>query len=164
MFYISDDLVIDELLKASKRGVAIQIILDPNKDAFGRQKNGIPNRQVAHILTSKSNGSIKIRWCMTHGEQCHGKLLIVQQEHLYTMLLGSANYTRRNIGGYNLETDVMAQSKDPFTAWSDAERYFEKLWSNDGLIFSGDYETYQDTSRFKRWVAYIMEHTGLGTF
>lgn len=164
MFYLSDGQIVNELLEASNRGVEVQIILDPNKDAFGMKKNGIPNRQVAHHLTSKSNGAVKIRWCLTHGEQCHGKLLIVRQEHRYTMLLGSANYTRRNIGGYNLETNVMAQSDTPFDGWNDAWKYFETLWNNEGILFSGDYEVYEDTSLIKRVVAYIMERTGLGTF
>ena len=50
MFYLSDRDVIQALLAAAKRGVAVRVMLDPNKDAFGRTKNGIPNRSVATEL------------------------------------------------------------------------------------------------------------------
>jgi hypothetical protein len=58
----------------------------------------------------------------------------------------------------------MAQSDTPFDGWNDAWKYFETLWNNEGILFSGDYEVYEDTSLIKRVVAYIMERTGLGTF
>lgn len=79
MFYLSDFQVIEELLRASKRGVEIRIVLDANKDAFGRQKNGIPNRQVAYKLINDSKGKIDIRWYSTHGEQFHSKALVVSK-------------------------------------------------------------------------------------
>src|SRR4051812_30800298 len=40
MFYIADRAVIESLLAASRRGVAVRLILDPNKDAFGHAKTG----------------------------------------------------------------------------------------------------------------------------
>src|SRR4029079_12553799 len=43
MFYLSERDIIGALLAAAKRGVAVRVILDPNKDAFGREKDGIPN-------------------------------------------------------------------------------------------------------------------------
>ncbi|RYZ80106.1 MAG: phospholipase, partial [Moraxellaceae bacterium] len=50
MFYLSERNIIEALKQAQQRGVDIRIMIDPNKDAFGRQKNGIPNRQVASEL------------------------------------------------------------------------------------------------------------------
>jgi len=44
MFYLSERDVIQSLLRAAERGADIRIILDPTKDAFGHEKNGIPNR------------------------------------------------------------------------------------------------------------------------
>ena len=164
MFYFSDSKIMDSLLEASARGVTIRIILDPNKDAFGREKNGIPNRETADSLVEKSNGSIQIRWCNTHGEQCHGKMLVVQAGDEKTLSLGSANYTRRNIGGYNFESNVVVTGTVFYSAWNDAHNYFDGLWYNNSYQFSTAYETYQDTSRFKKVIAWIMEHTGLGTF
>jgi len=38
MFYVSDRGVIQSLLAASRRGVNVRLMLDPNKDAFGHAK------------------------------------------------------------------------------------------------------------------------------
>ena len=73
-FYLSDREIIKALLSAAARGVQIRIILDRNQDAFGYEKNGVPNRPVAGELVEKSNGTIKLRWYETHGEQFHSKL------------------------------------------------------------------------------------------
>jgi phosphatidylserine/phosphatidylglycerophosphate/cardiolipin synthase-like enzyme len=164
MFYLSDISVIDELIAASKRGVQVRVILDPNKDAFGMKKNGIPNREVADTLVKSSDGKIKVRWCDTQGEQCHGKMLVINSASNYILMLGSANYTRRNIGGYNLESNFLAVGEYPFEAWFNATDYFEQLWTNEDFIFSANYERYQDGSLFKKIIAWLMEATGLGTF
>ncbi|MBP6949040.1 MAG: DUF1669 domain-containing protein [Candidatus Pacebacteria bacterium] len=164
MFYISDRDIIRELVDAAKRDVSVHIILDPNKDAFGREKNGIPNRETADSLVKKSSNKIVIRWCDTHGEQCHGKMLLVKQKDTHSVLLGSANYTRRNIGGYNLETDILVTSKNVFTAWNDSSEYFSKLWNNENMLFTTEYTVYKDESVFKKIISWIMENSGVGTF
>ncbi|MDC5637421.1 phospholipase D-like domain-containing protein, partial [Acinetobacter baumannii] len=46
MFYLSERKIIKALIAAHERGVKVRVLLDPNKDAFGRTKNGIPNRPV----------------------------------------------------------------------------------------------------------------------
>ncbi len=97
MFYISDRGVINALLDSSKRGVKVKLILDPNKDAFGYEKNGIPNRQVASELMKRSGGKIEIRWYDTKGEQFHTKLLVINKKKHTIIITGSANYTKRNL-------------------------------------------------------------------
>ncbi|MBR5558431.1 MAG: phospholipase, partial [Acinetobacter sp.] len=52
MFYLSERQIVKALIAAHQRGVKLRVLLDPNKDAFGRQKNGIPNRQVASELNA----------------------------------------------------------------------------------------------------------------
>ena len=108
MFYLSDREVIDALLAAARRGVAVRVILDPNKDAFGRTKNGIPNRSVATELAAASDGAIKVRWYRTHGEQFHAKLVALRTVNEFWFTLGSANLTRRNLEDFNLEANVAA--------------------------------------------------------
>ncbi|HCD06420.1 MAG TPA: phospholipase, partial [Methylophaga sp.] len=72
-------------------GVRLRVLLDPNKDAFGREKNGVPNRPVAHELMQ---AGATVRWCDTHGEQCHAKWLMHRgAEGQSMMLLGSTNLT-----------------------------------------------------------------------
>ncbi len=108
MFYLSERDVIRALIAAAKRGVAVRVILDPNKDAFGRTKNGIPNRSVATELGAAADGAIKVRWFRTHGEQFHSKLVAIRTDKEFWFTLGSANLTRRNIDDFNLEANLAA--------------------------------------------------------
>lgn len=165
MFYLSESKIITELIEASRRGANVRIILDANKDAFGIEKNGVPNRPVAYKLIRESGGKIELRWCATHGEQCHTKLLIISYDGGHELLLGSANYTRKNLRNFNLETNVWVHSEAPSTAWQDASLYFETIWSNEGdKLFTTEYETYRDESHLKRLQSWWMERTGMSTF
>jgi hypothetical protein len=80
------------------------------------------------------------------------------------LLIGSANFTRRNIGGYNLEASILAEGDKDFTAWKDAEVYFERLWSNTNGQFTLNYARYEDTSLWKAPLYRMMERTGLSSF
>ncbi len=80
------------------------------------------------------------------------------------MIVGSANFTRRNIDGFNLETNIIASSNVPFTAWSDGEKYFDRLWSNKNGTFTTEYKTYEDDTMWKSWMYRMMERTGMSTF
>ena len=75
IFYIADRKLLKSLADASKRGVEIRIIADLNKDAFGLEKNGAPNRPALSQLVDE-NPDIKVRWYQTHGEQFHTKMAI----------------------------------------------------------------------------------------
>jgi hypothetical protein len=164
MFYLSDRSIINALKDAASRGVRIRLILDPNKDAFGFEKNGIPNRPVAKELVGIAGGDIEIRWCDTHGEQCHAKLMMGKFATSSRLLVGSANFTRRNIGGYNLEASILAEGDKDFTAWKDAEVYFERLWNNTNGQFTVGYNQYEDVSLWKAPLYRMMERTGLSSF
>ncbi len=109
MFYFSDRDIVAALLKARRRGADVKILLDPNRDAFGREKSGMPNRQVAHELNLEQ---VQVRWRETHGEQCHSKLILIEYHDQSAFLsTGSANYTRRNLGDYNLELNVVLRGR-----------------------------------------------------
>lgn len=163
MFYFSERGIIDELISAKKRGVKTRVLLDPNKDAFGYRKIGIPNRQTAMEL---NKSGIDIRWCDTHGEQCHTKLMLVKRKKGDAdLLIGSANFTRRNIDNYNLELDALLSGPSDARAFKDASAYFDLSWNNsENMTISAAYETYADASRFKYWLYRIMEQTGMSTF
>lgn len=165
MFYLSDRRIIDALLAAAEREVRVRLILDPNKDAFGIEKDGVPNRPVARELVEKSNGRIAVRWYTTHGEQFHTKLVIVGFADRLVASLGSANLTRRNLGNYNLEANVQLDvaRTDPLAA--ELLAYFERLWSNEGgNLHTVDFDAYRDDSRLRYWRYRVMEATGLSTF
>jgi phosphatidylserine/phosphatidylglycerophosphate/cardiolipin synthase-like enzyme len=167
MFYLSERDVIQALLGAARRGAAVRVILDPNKDAFGREKNGIPNRSVAAELSAASEGAIKVRWFRTHGEQFHTKLVVVRTAKEYWFTAGSANLTRRNIADYNLEANVAASVPPGSEIATTIGAWFEQLWNNRGppdLEYTTDIGTYADPSQGTYWLYRFMEGTGLSTF
>lgn len=164
MFYLSHREIIKELLEASLRGVKIHIVLDPNKDAFGFEKNGIPNRQVASELIEKSNKKIEIRWYDTHGEQYHSKIIGIERGDELTLIAGSANYTRRNLNNYNLEANIMVTIKKSDAIANDFNNYFNRIWNNHNGTFTSDYSAYEDNSQWKVFVYRFQESTGLCTF
>jgi phosphatidylserine/phosphatidylglycerophosphate/cardiolipin synthase-like enzyme len=164
VFYLSDRDIVKALLAAHRREAQLRILLDANKDAFGREKNGIPNRQTAHEL---HKAGIPVRWCETRGEQCHSKYLMARQgEGQSTLILGSANFTRRNLENLNLETSlVLTGDVQEQQALSDAVMWFDLRWHNtDARLYSVDYEAYADHRSGPRVLYRIMEATGLSTF
>ncbi len=164
MFYLSHRAVIGALLDAARRGVDVRLILDPNKDAFGRQKGGIPNRQVAHELVRKSRGAIAIRWYDTHGEQFHTKLVLAWRPETVAALGGSANLTRRNIDDFNLEADVLVRAPLESRLAAELHGYFARLWSNADGQFTTDYDAYEDRSWVKRLVYRFQEWSGFSSY
>jgi HKD family nuclease len=164
VFYLSDRDIIKELINASKRDVAINIILDPNKDAFGREKNGIPNRPVAHELKSKSNNKIKIKWYNTNGEQYHTKLVMIEKDNESILIGGSANLTKRNIDDFNFETNVKIIGDPDLEIMQEAKGYFQRLWLNEGGIYTLDYDQFADESVYKRLMYRFQEWSGISSF
>jgi phosphatidylserine/phosphatidylglycerophosphate/cardiolipin synthase-like enzyme len=167
MFYISDRMIIDSLLAAARRGVNVRLILDPNKDAFGHEKNGIPNRPVASELVAASDGAIHVRWYRTHGEQFHTKMVLIYGADRLWMSLGSANLTRRNIGDYNLEANLAIETARASPLGTQVLEYFDTLWSNRaglGIEYTADFGVYADPTQGNYWLYRLMESTGLSTF
>ena len=165
MFYLSDRKVVEALKQADKKGANIRIILDPNKDAFGRRKNGVPNRPIADELFKNTKGNTQIRWCDTHGEQCHSKMTLIKNFSGYHLLLGSANLTRRNIGNYNLETNALIESDRKVGAIKRAYEFFDETWENKyGRIYTTDYEKYKDEALYKKLWYRLGESTGVSSF
>lgn len=163
MFYLSHREIIESLIDAHERGAAVRILLDPNEDAFGRKKNGVPNRQVAWEL---HQAGVPVRWCNTRGEQCHGKMLILRPSSgSNRVLAGSANFTRRNLDNYNLETNVELRTAPESETMQAIVKFFEERWSNrPDRIHSLPYDRYADHSRLRYWQYRVMEATGLSTF
>jgi phosphatidylserine/phosphatidylglycerophosphate/cardiolipin synthase-like enzyme len=163
IFYISDVKVLSALSEAAKRGVNIQIIADPNKDAFGLKKNGTPNRMALSRL-AKENGSIQIRWYHTNGEQYHSKLVFFEFAEENRLILGSANYTRRNIEGYNLESNIEVITSKDSQLSQDITQYFYTIWNNTDGDYTVEFEQYQNDNPLSYWRYRIQEFTGLSAF
>lgn len=174
VFYLSHRDLIGALKAASARGVAVRVLLDPNQHAFGRQKGGIPNRPVAAELAA---AGVEVRWCMTRGEQCHSKLMLYRHTAVIdampsgaepapaVMILGSANFTRRNLDNFNLETSVELVGNQLTPAIDRATDWFERRWfSSDARRTSLPLSAAKDDSMWARWRYWLMETTGLSTF
>ncbi len=167
MFYLADRGIVQSLVAASRRGVGIRIILDPNKDAFGHAKAGIPNQPVASDLVASSDGAIHVRWYRTHGEQFHTKLAMVYGKERLWLTVGSANLTRRNLADYNLEANLAVDVPRGSQLALQALGYFDTLWSNRaaiGIEYTADFGYYADPSQLRYWAYRVMEGTGLSTF
>jgi phosphatidylserine/phosphatidylglycerophosphate/cardiolipin synthase-like enzyme len=166
MFYLSDRGIINAMKAAHQRGASLRVLLDVNQDAFGRTKNGVPNRPVAAELVDVG---IKVNWCATKGEQCHGKMLLwenTQQPHQLGLLLGSGNYTRRNLQDFNLETNMLLLAPKNNEVMTEAQRYFDVQWQNDspGRTYTHAYTDFADSSARLKIEYRLREATGFGTF
>lgn len=162
MFYLSERSIVTALKKAATDGVKIRVLLDINSDAFGRSKNGVPNRPVAAELVESS---IEVRWCRTMGEQCHAKWLHIGNSKVHQFFIGSANFTRRNLLDLNMETDVrlVLDPDNPVTI--DMLAFFEEQWNNkNGREYSAPYDEFADDSKWLMMQYRLMEMTGLSTF
>lgn len=164
VFYLSHRSFIRDLINSANRGVKIRIVLDANKDAFGQQKNGIPNRQTAQELVNHGNGSIEVRWYLTQGEQFHSKLMKITTQKEATLFGGSCNFTRRNFEDLNLEANLMVIGPPEAPAFKSADVWFERIWTNQDGIHTGNLDSFADKSLPKVWLYRIMESTGLCTF
>ena len=162
-FYLSDRDVVTALKGAIRRRAALRLLLDPNKDAFGNPKFGIPNRQVADELVAEG---VEVRWMHTHGEQCHTKMVLRESMSGEAELLaGSANLTRRNLDDFNLETSVLVRTDASTKVFRDAKFHFDLLWyGQPGRVFSVPYEHYREQSRPKKALYRILEATGFCTW
>ena len=165
MFYLSHRPLVEALIGAHQRGVAVRVLLDANRDAFGLEKDGVPNRPMARDL---HRAGIPVRWSNTHGEQFHTKAMM-RRDHdgQWQFLLGSANFTRRNLDDYNLETNVYVQGTQPAPLINTLTAAFEQIWyqgPDHPVVLSLPYDAWRDESTSKYWRYRVMEATGLSTF
>ncbi len=163
MFYLSSRPIVRGLQRAHERGVKVRVLLDPNKDAFGREKNGVPNRPVGVQL---HRAGISVRWARTHGEQFHTKMIArLGRDGEATAIIGSSNYTRRNLRNLNLETciEVRGPASDPF--FQDVLAYLTQVWTNrGGRIVSTGFDAFDDVPAWHHALYWFQEVTGMSTF
>ncbi|WNS42601.1 phospholipase D family protein [Paenibacillus sp. MMS20-IR301] len=166
MFYLADDRIIDALLAADKRGAEVRLLLDPNQNAFGRDKIGIPNRPVAMDLNRRSNGRIAIRWYNTGQEQYHSKLMFIAKASGNSIVLGgSTNFTARNLDDYNLENNLFVSVPRDQPLYTEVESYFTRLWNNEDARYSLPLEDYQSEITWLKYIIYRLQtRLGFTTF
>jgi hypothetical protein len=167
IFYFSDRKVVDAFKAAIGRGARVRILMDANRDAFGREKNGIPNRMVAaELMDLAKDEDVEIRWGATHGEQFHAKALRIRGAVQDILFLGSSNWTRRNLDDLNLEANLIFSNAEK--VGSEFDDYFETIWTNaDGLIETLPYQDWAEKGwslTWKTWLYRFQEWSGASTF
>ncbi|MGF7031073.1 HKD family nuclease [Paenibacillus mucilaginosus] len=165
MFYLADPDVLKALREASNRGAEIRLILDPNQNAFGNEKIGLPNRPVAEDLVNGTDGRIKVKWYNTGEEQYHTKMMMVTGANRMSILSGSTNFTTRNLDDLNLETDLLISGPADSEVSRNVEAYFNRLWDNRDGSYTLDYEAYKEkTYPLKKLVYQLQGWLGFTTF
>jgi phosphatidylserine/phosphatidylglycerophosphate/cardiolipin synthase-like enzyme len=159
LFYFSDRQVVRAVLQAAARGARVRVLLDPNRDAFGRAKDGVPNQPVAAELVQGGGGRIDVRWYRTRGKQFHTKIALVRHRTELWMTLGSANFTRRNLDDFNLEANIELRLPPRAAPARAAAAYFDGQWA-----VAAPYLESADAGLLKYWRYRFMELSGLSTF
>lgn len=148
MFYVSESDVLRALTDAANRGVDVQLILDPNQNAFGNEKTGLPNRPVVNEMLEESNDNLKVRWYNTVVGQFHTKTIMIQTADETVISGGATNFTERGLDNYNLENNIRIIAPNDSELVADMDDYFERLWNNEDALYTLDAEEYQDTFSF----------------
>lgn len=164
IFYLSEFRILRELGEAAKRGVDVKIIADLNKDAFGLEKNGSPNRPALSEL-KEDYPDINIRWYQTSDEQFHTKFIYFDFKDKDPLaILGSANYTRRNLDNFNLETNLAVEMKKDSPMARDMKDYYTRIWNNKDGDYTLPIEDFYESRFIMRILWKIQEKTGLCTW
>lgn len=163
MFYIANRDVIDAIHDATDRGAKVQLILDPNKNAFGSNKTGLPNMPIASEMVKDNN--LDIRWYEAKEDQYHTKIIYIKKPTESVVIGGSANYTTRNLDDLNLENNLKITAPQDADVMQDVDAYFNRLWDNEDGTFTSDYETNEDSLTSALKLTYWLQKlTGLTTY
>lgn len=167
MFGFADRGLIEALLDASRRGVAVRLILDPSEDATTRAPSGLPNQPAASELVARSGGAVRVRWYRTHGERYHGALAVFAGRQGLWMTVGSANLTRRGLDDYNLEATLALEVLRDAPLATQVQGYFDTLWGNHaalGIEYTADFSAFADSGQADYWIYRLLEGTGFTPF
>ncbi len=167
MFGFADRGVIEALLDASRRGVAVRLILDPSEDATTAVPSGLPNQPAASELVARSAGAVRVRWYRTHGERFHGALVLFSNRQSVWLTVGSANLTRRGLDDYNLEASLAIEVLREAPLAVQAQGYFDTLWSNRaalGIEYTADFAAFADSRQADYWLYRLLEGAGISAF
>ncbi|KZE50560.1 phospholipase D family protein [Rossellomorea marisflavi] len=157
MFYLADRDIIDAIENAADRKVDVRMVLDPNQNAFGQEKIGLPNLPIASELNKLDNEHISIRWYNTNKEQYHTKFIYVKGKESSTVIGGSSNYTSRNLDDYNLEENILFTGAPDSRLMTDVDDYFQRIWNNENGTYTVEYKKYQDKLPIFKYIMYVLQ-------
>jgi hypothetical protein len=162
--YLSERDVVRALMDAARRGVAVRLLLDPNKDGYGYDRSGLPNRVVASELVAGSDGAVRVRWYRTHGEQFSAGFMLIRGSAHSWLAVGTSDLSRRDLDDFNLAADFIVELQSSAGAAVDALTWFDTLWFNraaGGVEYTSDADVYADASQLHYWQYRLLEAAGV---
>ncbi|HXA35665.1 MAG TPA: phospholipase D-like domain-containing protein [Steroidobacteraceae bacterium] len=147
---LSDRRLITAALSAAARGARLQVLL---------ARFTMPNQTVAGELLRDGGGHIELRWYPDERGASHPTLLMMRHREDVWVNLGTANFTRRDLGDLNLAASVelrMPARAAPARAIAD---YFAGIWSGASADAG-----FVDESAAAYWRYRFAEATGLSSF
>jgi PLD-like domain len=158
---LSERSVVTALLAASRRGVGVRLILDPQRNASLWRS---ANQAVGSELLTASDGQIHVAWYRTHSEQFRAGLILIRGHGPVWMATGSASLTRRDLGDYDLALDAAVSGTATAAPVAAAQSFFDMLWNDrgpPGIEFTADADTWTDPSQLRYWTYRVMELLGI---
>ena len=141
--------LVNALLRAARRGARVQLVLD----------SGLAGtRASAGELMNAQTGGIEVRWRTRQTRGAAGYTVIQHRGDVW-VVVGSANFTRRNLGDLDLEADIelhMPARAGPARA---AAELFDKEW-----LSAGTYAVHDEDSAESYWRYRLAEFTGSAMF
>jgi hypothetical protein len=147
---LSDRRLIAAMSRAAARGAHLQVLL---------ARNPMPNQAVAGELLAEAGGRIEVRWYPAGYAVPHSGLLLVRHGADMWMNLGSADFTRRNLGDLNLEAAIELRMPVRSAPARAAAEYFAEQWTGA----SADAQ-FAQASMTDYWRYRLAEATGLSSF
>jgi phosphoribosylamine-glycine ligase len=89
---------------------------------------------------------------------------MIEKDTEAILIGGSANLTKRNIDDFNFETNVKVIGTPDLEIMLEAKKYFQKLWLNEGGVYTLDYDMYADDSLYKQLLYRFQEWSGISSF
>ena len=146
----SDRRLIAAALRAAARGARLQVLLARNRHA---EPGG--GRRTAR----DGGGRIEVRWYLGSDAASLPKLLLFRHGDDVWMNLGTANYTRRNLGDLNLAASVELRMPERAAAARAVTEYFAEAWS-----VAATEPKFAAASAADYWRYRFAEATGLSSF
>ncbi|WP_422124078.1 phospholipase D-like domain-containing protein [Planococcus sp. X10-3] len=148
MFYIAEGAVVNALTEAANRGVKVRMVLDPNENAFGTEKTGLPNRPAVHEMLAETDDRIEVRWYNAVVGQFHTKSIMINTAEESYISGGSTNYTERAFMNYNVESNLRIVAPNDSELVGEMDEYFDRIWDNEDALYTLETDAYQDDFTF----------------
>jgi len=145
---LSDRNVISALVHAATRGTRVRVLLDP-----------VPSPNLASAGELMRSERIEVRWAADATNAPRSSMVVVRHGKDAALYFGSANFTRRNLADFNLESAMELRAPALAALPRTFSEHFAKRWAA-----AAEYHRYADESGPTYWSYRFAEATGLSSF